>query len=1035
MKENKRAHAALKTNKGAEKIMQNERIIDDALITGANAYYVAIENDTNHDKALSAGLNLIRITLEASGLKWSPEIEESLKLDLEKKVEITDNEKSIILTRKDFKKWYRKSDWKNKLPRWKLYFDLKRKELPSSVVDAIDSKTDEILSMMGNPSPALQDGSKFDIRGLVVGYVQSGKTGNYVGLINKAIDTGYRYVIVLSGMHDNLRSQTQERIDEGVVGVIRREKLQSNIGVGLTKGWTANTHPMTFYDQDFNSSAVNFQLLNKDVRIWVVKKNKSILDNILTFLQNLIDSNRNGEYINMDENGVERLSKVPLLVIDDEADQASVNTSLIPTDEDGNPEPEYDPTTINKLIRAILNKFDSKTYVGYTATPFANIFIKYNADEKRIGPDLFPKDFIVMMTQPSNYVGPLQAFGGIDPNDNGLPITRDIFHFPDKKLQIYHTLSPKDSLIGRNSILKIYRERLNDVIQWNDLMPDSGRFSDIKLTTGKKLLVGEGFMPGKHNKSHNPKTHLKEKNVDLPYSLKHAIGSFIIGCAVRILRGQGNKHMSMLIHITRFNDVQKKLTEVIQEYCEIIFKKINNNDKDILRWLEELWKSDFLSTAKEIQASPENSKYFIGTKIKLKNIDHNWTEVKSMLRNAVEKLTGEDRSRKPNVRLIGGTSKDLLDYYKYKNQGLAVIVIGGDKLSRGLTLEGLMVSYYLRVSCAYDTLMQMGRWFGYRDGYVDICRIYANQELLNNYNHIAIAFEELKGLFEEMAAEDKSPDEFGLKVQDHPSMLITNVMKMRYAKKNYLDFSGKMSETVVFWNKADKIKKNIEAAEKLILSCGPEAKDLMKDRKGNYIWKNVPAKNILDFIKSYSIHPSSTKMRTEAVSEYIEKALNLKPAELTSWTVILNGNMKGNKISLAKKTIVPVNRGMTTCDECISTGVITGNEEQQYDYSKTEIKKIETGKYNDYCKSQEKNNKISLSFNIWLRLKYRSKRNGLIILYPIHFKEKPMEKVNYSRKGNYLVGFAVVIPATESGIKASYVFNEICLKAFEDNND
>jgi len=1011
----------------------------DSLTNAVNKYYVFKEKkNQTHEDALELAFHWFISDLEESEIILNDERKSEWRLKLETKVLITEEANSDILTRANFVNWYNKEEWHEKLSRWDRYKALKKDQLPKEVIDAIDTKTDDILGLIGDPRRA-ENGDSFDIRGLVVGYVQSGKTGNYTGLINKAIDVGYRYIIVLAGMHDNLRSQTQERIDEGVIGVITRENASSNIGIGLKKGWTADTKPMTSFDKDFGKNSLTFDLLNNDVRVWVIKKNKSILANVNQFLQNLIETNSGEKFVNQDVNGIERLHKIPLLVIDDEADQASINTRIIPTDEDGNFLDEYSPTSINEGIRLLLNKFSAKTYVGYTATPFANIFIRNNVKESRLGDDLFPRDFIVMMKQPSNYVGALQVFGGVNPDDKGLPITRDIFNHRDENLEIYHEWQNGDTLKGRDSIEKIYQERISDIIHWNDLMPDSGKISDIKILEGQKLLVGEGFMPGKHKKLHNPKEVLVKMRVDLPVSLKYAIASFLIGCSIRVHRGHEKKHMSMLIHITRFTAVQKILADVISTYCKKLFKQIKNKDSGTIEWLKNIYEQDFLRSAALMQSNPQiNNEYYHGSKFKLAEIDHPWEDVFKSMDATLKKLTGE--RNKPNVRQISGGSKDLLDYYKYEKEGLSVIAVGGDKLSRGLTLEGLMVSYYLRLSSAYDTLMQMGRWFGYRDGYVDTCRIYANNELLRNYSHVAVAFEELKGLFEEMAAEEppKSPDEFGLRVQSHPSMIITNAMKMRSGTPITLNFSGKMSETVVFWNRADKIEKNITSVENLILNIGASDKSLEEGRQGISIWKDISSDKILNFINNYENHPSSPKMSTEVINEYITKANNVNPPELTSWSVVLYGKQKSEPSEIVKiggKNVIPSGRGATNnlvgADK-ISTGVITGNTEQQFDFTKNEIVELDL-EWKKYKATRVQENKTCLSFNRWLRLEKRKKENGLLIIYPITFHNDGSKSIKYSPKGDYLIGFAIVTPSTTSGITANYVMNEIAEGEYFDN--
>ena len=1022
-------------------MIKHEQInkVNDTLAVGANIFK-NIQLEQGKKVALTTAMTTVITILKASGIEISEEDEEELLLELEKKVLVTEKKKeeqmSTVLSRKQVQKWYDPEEWKNDLKQWKLYRRLKRKELPEYIVDAIDSKTNEILNLIADPRPSLKKFAHFDIRGLVVGYVQSGKTGNYVGLINKAIDTGYKYVIILSGIHDNLRSQTQERIDEGIIGVIRRDNQQSRLGIGHDPEFMPSITGMTTFDSDFGTENLRvFNIINNDIRVWVVKKNKSILDNLNTFLLDLIEFNGQSDFVHKDSSGISRLTGIPLLIIDDEADQASIDTNRQTYDESGKIDPEVDPTTINRLIRSLLNKFTAKTYVAYTATPFANIFIHSKAKNNTVGDDLFPRDFIVMMKQPSNYVGPIEVFGGSEENDPGLPITRDIFDFQDNRFQLYHKWQHNDKLKGKNSIVTLYKERLYDILHWNNLVPVSGYVKDVKIANGEELLVGEQFMPGMHKGDHDPENVLKELQLEneLPLSLKHAIGSFVLACAVRIHRGHSKKHMSMLIHITRYTKVQKKLTNCITDFCSVLFENIRQGDKDTLKWLKEIYDEDFLMSMNEMQNNPQKfNDFYIGQKTKLTDIAHKWSSVEKKLNVAVAKLTGHNgQAKKPNVRNISGTSKDLLDYYKYRESGLGVIAVGGDKLSRGLTLEGLMISYYLRVSNAYDTLMQMGRWFGYRDGYVDVCRIYANNELLANYNHIAVAFEELRELFSEMAAEpDVSPETFGLRVKDHPSMLITNLMKMRASTPVDLDFSGKQSETVVFFNRADVIENNLRATEELISNAGNIDVELNKNRQGTKIWSGISENHILKFLKEYQTHPSSTKMKSETLIEYILKANKLNPAELINWTVVLVGTQSGPKVQIADYEIGIVERNTTGIDDKISTGVITGNKEERFDFSESQIDKFMLD-WLDYQENQNSKGLSSLSFNKWLRKNQRPKTNGLLLIYPIRFKEKGKEKVKYPvNKGNIVIGVAVVTPVTNSGIKAQYRINDVAKEEY-----
>ena len=240
---------------------------------------------------------------------------------------------------------------------------------------SIGNPTDMLLNAIADPNR----GDAQEKRAMVVGYVQSGKTANYIGLINKALDAGYKYIIVLAGIHNNLRSQTQSRIDEEVLGYEtssearqkQRERAEKNrIGVG--KLYNAGfVQTLTFRDEsgDFSKKNSSWDTHPDVPTIIVTKKIKSTLTNLIENIESkqVIKKNDNGHLV--------MPAKYPLLLIDDEADQASVNTGY-DYDDEGNIIDEYEVKTINRLIRKLLNHFECKSYVGYTATPYANIFRK-----------------------------------------------------------------------------------------------------------------------------------------------------------------------------------------------------------------------------------------------------------------------------------------------------------------------------------------------------------------------------------------------------------------------------------------------------------------------------------------------------------------------------------------------------------------------------------------------------------------------------------------------------------------------------------
>ena len=275
---------------------------------------------------------------------------------------------------------------------WRLYskYLLEESSLDDKSIDILDKKTlPAIMNCLCNPKEA-HEGRRL-IRGLVIGDVQSGKTATYSGLICKAVDAGYKVVILLAGITENLRQQTQERIDQGIVGLeIKRDDITKiekpkRVGVGkYDKQLLASSY--TTQSSDFvgqkDSIFVSLEA-QRSVVLFVVKKNVSVLTKLHNWLK----------YNNYDHS--EECVNAPLLLIDDEADNASVNTS----------KDETNPTKTNAIIRKICNLFKTASYVGFTATPFANVFIDPDSVDEMKNADLFPEHFIYTLPTPSTYIG------------------------------------------------------------------------------------------------------------------------------------------------------------------------------------------------------------------------------------------------------------------------------------------------------------------------------------------------------------------------------------------------------------------------------------------------------------------------------------------------------------------------------------------------------------------------------------------------------------------------------------------------------
>jgi len=717
----------------------------------------------------------------------------------------------------------RKKDWLY----WRRYRDYLESKLSDKVVEGLDEATDDILELLEDPRRA----DAWDRRGLVVGHVQSGKTSNYSGLICKAADAGYKIIIVLAGTHNNLRSQTQMRLEESFLGYQTTVDRDAGMPIGVADfGEDLKTNSATTRAEngDFSTAiAKHFHGISPEERPWlfVVKKQKTVLTALRNWIQTRVADSVDAK------DGRKLVTKLPLLVIDDEADNASVDTGEQVFDENGQPDEEHQPKVINGLIRQILHAFTRKAYVGYTATPFANIFIHHKAATAKEGDDLFPKAFIINLSAPSNYVGPARMFGKVtkDGRTPALPLTRDILDHYDP-------------------------------------------------------ATASGWMPPKHNKTHVP---VHDGQETIPPSLRAAIQSFILACAARDLRGQGSEHSSMLIHVTRNVDVQARVREQVEDAVRRMRQRITRGtDADqLLAELRKLWEEDFVPKRDEVAAlSPPEE---------MPPEMPEWDEVVAVLPNVIGDI---------EVRAINGTAKDALDYAT-PGAALKVIAVGGDKLARGLTLEGLCVSYFVRTTKMYDTLMQMGRWFGYRPGYLDLCRLYTSPDLVRWFGHIADASEELREEFDFMSAAKLTPEQYGLKVMSHQVLTVTSPLKMRNSKTLSLSYSGTRPQTILFHRNAKVQEANLAATDALIASLGSvpplgvkHDRDAEPESWPNArLWKDVDAAKVLAFLGAYATHPNATSATSSVLADFISKMQAIGQLKLWSVALLAGGDGVGDK--------------------------------------------------------------------------------------------------------------------------------------------
>ena len=648
---------------------------------------------------------------------------------------------------------------------------LAKKDWPPQVVGTLDRVSDEILDLLGNPTQT----DHWKRRGLVVGDVQSGKTATYTALTCKAGDAGYRLIILLTGTLENLRRQTQERLDEGFVGLdsyelttIRTNRL---VGVGLIDG-TRSAGVFTSRLRDFNKEKANdlgFRLDALQIPILVVmKKNKSILQNLEKWL---VEFNA----------GADGKIAAPVLVIDDEADNASVNTR----------KEDEDPAEINRRIRSLLERFTHASYVGFTATPFANVFIDPDTNDEMLGNDLFPRDFIYALEPPTNYFGPQAIFGD------------------EPRRDVIRSIEDADTIF--------------------------------------------------------PPRHKSILQVDaLPESLLHAVRIFLLTTTLRDLRGEGPTHRSMLVNVSHFTNVQEQVVGLLHTWLSQMQQDVRNYSQ--LKGKEAL-RNGSLSDLKN------------SWDIEFSDAEFTWEQVQAGLLEGVLPI-----SLKAVNQRTGAAS---LDFSQHKETGLRVVVVGGNSLSRGLTLEGLSTSYFFRSTKMYDTLLQMGRWFGYRDGYEDLCRVWLTDEAAHWYAHITSATDELRQELRRMREERRQPIDFGLKVRAHPgSLIVTAQNKMRRSTliERVVSISGESLETTHLKTNENVIRANRIVVEEFIRQVGIAGIARGTSGLGNPLWTGVSKQLVAELLRNFSVDPANVSFQAKDLANFVESATD---DFLQEWDVVL----------------------------------------------------------------------------------------------------------------------------------------------------
>ncbi len=800
--------------------------------------------------------------------------------------------------------------------RYKQYLINNKHFSPNIVYDTLEKKTlTKLMSYIGNP----KDESSYSIRGLVVGDIQSGKTSNYLGLICRAADAGYKVIILLTGTIESLRRQTQIRVEEGFVGYDSVNAQDVGVQRGEITPKMFTSRKKDFTGNDDQTTTTKISSYSKEPMIFVIKKNVTVLSKLYSSLKN----------INTDQH--HRCIDVPMIMIDDEADNASINTN----------KPENDPTKINNYIRKILSLFSKNNYIGFTATPFANVFINYDSNDEMLEDDLFPRNFIYSLESPSHYCG-----------------SKKYFFLPNNNIKF-----------------------IND-----------------------------------YNENIFPMNHKKDWNKSIFFdSMFEAINSFLISNAIRDVRDDNkNTHRSMLINVSRFTNVQMVIKNIVEEYFYKVLKSVRQN----YRLSKECYlKNDVIcSLYKTYYDDFENNLNFYVS----------WDQVFENLYNSIKHI---------EICVVNSSKNSTkLDYESHKDTGLRVIAIGGLALSRGLTLEGLCTSYFYRNTAVFDVLMQMGRWFGYRVGYEDLCRIYMTKTSFDYYKEISLSIEQLKSDIKRMGDNNLKPEDYGIRVRNNSEDLgITAPNKMRNTKSKVdrKSFYGNVFETPYISRNLKIVNDNIKLTMEFLHDLN--GKYTRNKNTNRYYWEDVESSKIFYFLKSLNIDITNSNFDVNQICNFLVHISSL----MNKFDVLIMTG-QGETINVVDDiNINLVNRNFdiifndTLIRMSKTKSILRGRNDTAVGLSKIKIDEIEEiwGRAcpsNDYM--IEGRNPILIIY--FINPEYGSieydENYFTSVCDPV--KEVQLKKDLFYNKYNFLVGYLIGFPKVKGnfGDNTVYTVNKTC---------
>lgn len=748
----------------------------------------------------------------------------------------------------------------------------KRPKWASAQVDSVASESLRVLRHINDPAAAYP----FQGRGFVVGYVQSGKTANYTAVAARAVDAGYRIVIVLSGIHDSLRNQTQKRLERELVG---RQSATVSPAERGPLWYTLTTTTEDFAEQDV-------QILESPTSfLAVVKKNFAVLTKLDRWLES---ANR-------------QLANMPVLLIDDEADQASINTkgNRLPdpsiSDEDESDDGQA-PSKINALIRSILARTTKSAYVAYTATPFANILIDPDAVDRRVGDDLFPKDFVIQLPRPDGYTGTEELFGV---SAQSRDVLRNV---PEADVQA----------------LKVKRGR---------------RTAEIVI---------------------------RRERHTLPASLSDALISFCLAGGVRNLRSEmAGKSHTMLVHVSQRTDDQERIANAIREQLDI-WRDAERQGQRLDALFISVWDSFKIG----VDAPADDT---------------------TIIHSAIAVL------RQLTILVLNSVTGENLEYDE--KPGRHIVAVGGNRLSRGLTLEGLTISYFLRTSSMCDTLLQMARWYGFRRGYEDLIRIWTTDGIARWFSELALVEQSMRDSIVAMGRAGRRPDQMAIRLRAHSELLLTARNKAGTASSVKDSWSREHPQTTLLpLSDPAKLQSNRALADELI-----SAIPLSLRCHGGLLARDVSPDFVCAFLRNYRVRDDIVAFRSDQLADWITERVSV--GELTDWSVFVASPQAGPKITIGGQEIGLVRRRRISSE---SIGILTDPRHEGVDLrGGPELYKRESGTYDAEA----------------MRVA-RPATQGLLIIYPLDAADLG---INYT---DAVIALALSLPST-SDAGTSWIVNRM----------